>query len=279
MTPTLAPVSLADLAAAVPDGALVAIPPDYSGVAMAATAALLARRARGLRLYCLPYSTVQADVLVGAGCVASIEAAAVTLGEHGLAPRFSAAVEAGRITMRDSNCPALHTQLQATEKGVPFMPLRGLLGTDVLANRPDWKVIDDPFAPGDTIVALPAVKPDVALFHAAKADAEGNVWIGRRRELATLAHASARTLVTVEEVVPGSFFESEETAAAALPAFYVDAVAVAPDGALPCQLPGVHEADEAAIAGYARAARTEAGFAEWLAGFLARAGFAAAEPA
>jgi glutaconate CoA-transferase subunit A len=252
MSDTFEPVRLRDLADAVPDGALLGVPPDYSGVATAATAALVRRGARDLRLFCLPYSTIQADLLVGAGCVREIEAAAVTLGEQGLAPNFSAAVEAGRLVMRDSTCPALHAGLQASEKGVPFLPLRGLLGTDILAHRPDWKVVANPFDPDDEIVALPAVAPDVALFHAAKADSEGNVWIGRRRELATLAHASRRVLVTVEEIMPGSFFEREDTAANALPALYVDAVAVAPNGAWPCGCPGLYGADARALGDYAQ---------------------------
>ena len=86
--------------------------------------------------------------------------------------------------MKDATCPALHAAFQAAEKGVPFMPLRGLIGSDLLAHRPDWKVIDNPFDDDDPIVLLPALKPDVALFHAPIADRDGNVWIGRDRELA-----------------------------------------------------------------------------------------------
>ena len=82
-------------------------------------------------------------------------------------------------------------RLQASEKGVPFMPLRGLIGSDVLKHRDDWKVIDSPFGDDDPIVLLPAIKPDVALIHAPMADRFGNVWIGRQRELATMAHAAA----------------------------------------------------------------------------------------
>jgi len=263
--------SLEGIAASIGDGSLLGIPADYSGVAMAATAALVRRRPRDIRLFCLPFSTLQADLLIGAGAVAEVEAAAITLGEAGLAPRFGKAVEEGRIVMRDSTCPALHAVLQAAEKGVPFMPLRGLIGSDVLAKRGDWTVIDNPFQPGDPIVALPAVSPDVALFHASKADSEGNVWIGRRRELATLTHAARRTLVTVEEIVPGSFFEREDWAANALPAFYLEAIAVAPNGAWPCACPGLYEADAEAIAAYARDARTDAGFAAWVERFQAHA--------
>ena len=100
--------------------------------------------------------------------------------------------------MIDSTCPAVYAALQAGQKGLPFIPLRGLLGTDLLARRDDWKVIDNPFAPGDPIVVLKAIRPDFALFHASLADRFGNVFIGRERELLIMAHAAHRTLVTVE---------------------------------------------------------------------------------
>ncbi len=129
-----------------------------------------------------------------------METSAVSLGEFGPAPRFTAAIKAGSIRMLDATCPALYAALQATEKGVPFMPLRGLIGSDVLANRPDWTVVDNPFGKNDPIVLLPALKPDVALFHAPMADRDGNVWIGRQRDLAALAHAAQTTIVTVERI-------------------------------------------------------------------------------
>lgn len=265
----LTPVTLDELVAAIPDRALLGVPADYSGVPMAATRALIARGARGLRLYCLPYTTIQGDMLIGAGCVAEVEAAAVTLGEFGLAPRFSEAVERGAIVMRDSTCPALHAQLLAAERGVPFMPLRGVIGSDILRHRPDWRVIDNPFAEGaeaDPVLVLPAVTLDVALFHAPFADREGNVHIGRRRELATMAHAARKVLVTVERIVEESLFASEASAAGALPAFYVDAIAVAERGAWPCGLTDHYRPDAEALRAYARAARTPEGFAEWMAG-------------
>ena len=257
-------VDLETLAREIPDGSLVAVPPDYSGVAMAATFALIRRGAQGLRLHCVPYSTLQADVLIGAGCVAGVEAAAVTFGELGLAPRFTAAVEAGTIVMRDSTCPAIHAGLQASEKGVPFMPLRGLLGSDILVHRPDWRVVDNPFGDDDPIVLLPAVAPDIALLHAPMADRDGNVWIGRRREMATMVHAARRTLFTVETIHHGSFYDTEEMAAGAIPALYVDAIAVAPNGAWPVGLADRYDPDTAVLRRYAELARTEQGFARAL---------------
>ena len=100
---------------------------------MAATRAIAARRTRALRLLAVPTSGIQTDVLIGAGCVAELEAAAVSLGELGAGPRFVAAITGGTIRMRDTTCPAVHAALQAAEKGIPFMPLRGLIGSDVLA--------------------------------------------------------------------------------------------------------------------------------------------------
>ena len=260
------PLTLEEVAAAIPDGALLGVPADYSGVPMAATRALIARGARGLRLYCLPYTTIQGDMLIGAGCAESIEAAAVTLGEYGLAPRFTAAVESGALEMRDATCPALHAQLQATERAVPFMPLRGVIGSDILRHRPDWRVIESPFGnTPDPVLALPAVKLDVALFHAPYADRDGNVFIGRRRELATMAHAATKVYITVERIVDESLYETEAAAAGALPAFYIDGIAVAENGAWPCGLTDVYPPDAEALRAYAAAARTEAGFTAWLA--------------
>ncbi len=260
-------IRVEDIASAVPDGALLGIPADYSGAPMAFTRALIARGARGLRLYCLPQTTIQGDVLIGAGCVAEVEAAAVTLGEYGLAPCFSRAVEGGAIGMRDSTCPALHTQLQAVEKGVPFMPMRGLIGSDIARFRPDWLTMQNPFSETpDEIVLLPATPLDVTVFHAPFADAKGNVFIGRRRELATLVHASRQVFVTVEKIVDADLFETEATAAGALPAFYVSALAIAENGAWPVGLTDVYPPDGAELRRYAQMARTEAGFADYLAG-------------
>ncbi len=256
--------SLDDLAAAIPDGAKLAIPADYSGVAMAATLALVGRGARHLHLVCVPVSGLQAELLIGAGAVDTIETSAVTLGEFGAAPRFVEAVRGGKIVVKDATCPAIHAGLQAAEKGLPFMTLRGIIGSDLLVNRPDWKVIDNPFAEGDRIVALPAIKPDIALFHASLADRQGNVFIGRRRELRTMAHAAIQTFATVEEISDADLLADESLAAGIIPALYVSAVVEAKAGAWPLGLWGSYPPDEAFLRDYATRAKTEAGFRQFL---------------
>ena len=159
---------------------------------------------------------------------------------------------------------ALHAAIQAAEKGVPFMPLRGLIGSDILAHRPDWRVIDNPFGNDDPIVLLPAIKPDFALFHAAFADRAGNVFIGRDRELMTMAHAAARTIVTVEKLHEGNLLDDPLLSAGTVAGFYIETVVVAPRGAWPLQLLHHYPADVAHLAEYAKTAATAEGFARYL---------------
>ena len=249
---------------AIADGTMLAVPREQSGVAMEATRALIRRGVKNLHLVALPTSTLQADLLIGAGAIATLETSAVSLGELGAAPRFTAAIKAGAIAMKDATCPAIYAALQASEKGIPFMPLRGLIGSDLLKHRPEWRVIDNPFGNDDPVVLLPAIKPDVALFHAAMADQLGNVWIGRQRDLATLAHAAAKTIATVERIVDGNLLDDPTLAAGTLPGFYVEAVALAPRGAWPLPLPEHYGADVAHLAEYARLADTAEGFDKYL---------------
>ena len=256
------------IAAAIADGSSVGLPPDYSLVAMAVVRALVRRKARDLKLIGVPVLGICADILIGAGCVREVETSAVTLGEAGLAPRFTEAAEKRSLKIVDATCPMIHTGLQATEKGVPFMPLRGVLGSDLVKEHPDWKTIDNPYLKGDPILLAKAIAPDVALFHARWADEAGNVWVGRRRELATLAHASKTCLVTYEELKAGDMLEDEILAPGCIGAVYVSAVAPSPRGAWPLGVPGLYGIDDAHVQAYARMAKTAHGFSKYLDEFV-----------
>ena len=249
----------AAIAARIPDGALLGMPPDYSLPAMAVVRALIMQNRKRLRLLGVPQLGLCADLLIGAGCVAEIETSAVSLGEAGLAPRFTEAAQEGTLAVRDATCPAIHTALQAAEKGVPFMPLRGVLGSDLVKQRSDWKVDQE-----NSLLIVPAIRPDIALFHARWADEAGNVWIGRRRELATIAHAAHATYVTYEEKRAGDMLEDELLAPGVLSSVYVTAVARAERGAWPLGVADLYEIDDAHLAAYARAAKTRDGFRRYL---------------
>jgi glutaconate CoA-transferase, subunit A len=236
---------------------------------MDAVRALIRRKATGLKLLGVPVLGLCADLLIGANCVAEVHSSAVSLGEAGLAPRFTDAAERGEIKVIDSTCPAVHTALQATEKGVPYLPLRGVLGSDLVPAHSDWRIAQNPFAGGaDPILLVAALVPDVALFHARWADEAGNVWVGRRRELATIAHAARHTYVTVEEFRAGDMLDDELLAPGVISATYVSGVARAECGAWPLGVPDLYAIDDAHLATYAKAARTREGFENYLAEFV-----------
>lgn len=262
------PLTVDDLAALVPDGASLSMHKgDERDVPMALALALVRRGVRKLHLVTLPTaaypaSGMMADILIGAGCVASVETSGISLHELGPAPRFTQAVKSGRLKVMDATCPAVYAALQAGAKGLPFTPLRGLIGSDLLRHRADWRVIDNPFQPGDRIAVLPALNCDVAVFHAARADAQGNVWVGRDRDRLLAAHAAQQVLVTVDERVDGCFFDDEVTAAGVVPAELVDALAVVPGGSWPMRADGGTDLDT--VRAYQRAAQSDEGFADWL---------------
>ncbi len=258
-------IDLDDLVGRIPDGCRLAVPKDGPGTAAEAARALIRRGVADLHLVCLPVGGYLADLLIGAGCVSAIECSGVSLGEFGFAPRFRAAVEGGDVRIVDATCQAIYAAVQASEKGAPFAAVRGLIGSDVLRFRDDWKVIQNPMAEGDDpVVVVPAIRPDIALFHARLGDRLGNVWVGNARECVLLAHAACATLATVEEIHDGNLMEDERYLSGTIPPIYVGAVAHAPGGALPVYSPDSGTLDSEHMAAYAAAARTMDGFRDYL---------------
>lgn len=259
--------SLNDIAESIPDGAKLALAPEYNGCgcALSVVRSLINRSPKNLHLIGVPALGLQADLLIGINAVSTVECAAVSLGEEGLAPRFSEAIKKGSIKILDATCPAIHGALQASEKGVPFMPMRGVLGTDLLKNRPDWIVINNPFhETNDPIILMPALKPDIALFHASLADREGNVWVGVHKELVTLAHASNKTLVSFEYFYEGNLLDDERYAAGTIPSIYVTEIAQVKRGAWPIALPKYYPRDGRHIRKYRDMALSVDGFQQYL---------------
>ena len=260
-------VSVEDLAAMVPDGASLAIVKDESNAPSEAARALVRQGVRNLHLVTIPTGGYPSDLLIGAGAVSSVETSGISLSEFGQAPRFGQAVKSGAVVIKDATCPAVYAALQAGEKGLPFIPIRGILDSALAARRDDWKVIDNPFAEDgneDPVLLLAAIRPDVALIHAEKADRFGNVWVGREKELATVAHAAHRTLVTTEEIVDGDLMADPLTAAGCLSGMYVDAIAEVKNGCWPIALGDLYGRDDDHLREYATAARQDDTFEIYL---------------
>lgn len=263
MTDLVTATELADL---IPTGCKLGLAPDGNGASPTFARMLIERGIKDLHIVCSPIGGMQVDMLIGAGAVATVETSAVSLGEAGGAPCFNRAIKTGSIRILEATCPAVLAGLTAAQKGVPFMPIRGIIGSDILNARTDWKLIENPFELTDKLVAVSAIHPDISVIHAPEADRFGNVRLGRRRELMLLAYASKQTLVTVERISETSLLDDEKSAAGVLPAMYVTALAELKNGAWPTGLFAEYPPDNAEIARYAQLAKSEQGFREYLNG-------------
>ena len=145
--------------------------------------------------------------------------------------------------------------------GVPYVPVLGLVGTNLLRNRADMKVLPNPFDPAHKTVVARSYRPDICLLHALRADAAGNLDLGRPTDDVLLAEASANVIVSVEEIV-----ERVEPPAHGgfIPGILVDHVVLAPFGAHPAGCPGRYPVDEKAVRQYVYASQSEASFQDYL---------------
>jgi glutaconate CoA-transferase, subunit A len=118
--------------------------------------------------------------------------------------------------------------LQAGASGVSFTPVPGLLGSDLLRQRTDFRVVDDPYRPGERVVLVPAIRPDVALLQGRRADPDGSVVIGTDTDDRLVAQAARHVIFAVAEVRPDATARlgpDEQL----VPAAYVDALVLVPD--------------------------------------------------
>jgi glutaconate CoA-transferase subunit A len=152
--------------------------------------------------------------------------------------------------------------IQAGSMGIPYVPVLGLAGTDLLRRRDDMKLLPDPFHPERQTVVAQALRPDVALFHGLRADRAGNVCFGYESDNVLLAEASRTVIVTVEEVVDA--LTPEERAGTFLPGILVDAVAEARYGAHPAGAPGAYPQDAEHLVWYAEQSQSDEAFADYL---------------
>lgn len=197
------------------------------------------------------------DILVAAGCVKVARAAMVGFELFGLAPNVRMAAQEGRIQFIEDTCGAVVNGLRAGAMGLPFLPVKGILGTDLVKLHEklgNWKVIDDPFGSGK-MLAVKAIVPDVAVIHVQKADRYGNASIeGARFEDVYKAKAAKRLIVTAEEIVPDDYFRKNPERNT-IPYFYTTAVVHVPRGAYPTSCPNYYPPDYEEIVRYLKMCR------------------------
>jgi len=168
---------------------------------------------------------------------------------------------------------------------IPFVPVRGLLCTDYMKVRPDFRILANPYDPLENIALVPAIAPDVAVFHGIRGDRHGNVITSGVLDAKLIAQASRRAVATVEEISEGDLTREPHTGVL-VPGIHVSAVVHAPRGAHPTAFEGKYPVDAEHVREYLKAAESDAAFAAWLeryvygvpdhAAYLERVGLAAA---
>ncbi len=144
----------------------------------------------------------ESELLLGAGLVTRVRTCYFGLEIFGFAPVFTYLANRDAVEIIEETEASLAFGLRAQMAGVGFMPGRGWLGTDLPGLRPDVKTIVDPYS-GESLMAFPAIKPDLAVVHALKADYDGNAWIGDNKGVdEELSLTSDKVIVTAEEIVP-----------------------------------------------------------------------------
>lgn len=219
------------------------------------------------RLVTSPSASLNADVLIGAGLVSEVATSYVGFEHLGLAPRFRSAAEAGTLRVLDLCEAAITHGFSAGAGGMPFAVLpQGLELSDVWRANPEcYRMIADPFGQAPVLV-VSAIRPDVAVIHAAEADERGTAWLaGAHFTDRIMAMASRTVIVQVERVVSTESI-SHRPAGSTIPGFLVSAVVEAAGGCLPTSSHGNYACDEPAIKDYLRMARTADGFEKWISG-------------
>jgi glutaconate CoA-transferase, subunit A len=150
--------------------------------------------------------------------------------------------------------------------GVPYVPVIGLVGTDLLKRRDDMVLAPDPFDGKTMSVVAKAMRPDIAVFHVDKADRHGNVSCGYPVEAVILAEASRHVIVTAEEIVDR--LDEKDATGAFVPSILVDAVVHAPFGSHPAGMTGRYAPDKVHMKEYVAASRDDAAFAQYLKSYV-----------
>jgi glutaconate CoA-transferase, subunit A len=219
---------------------------------------------KGLTLYRMTPDVIY-DQLIGMGCAEKLVFSWGGNPGVGSLHRLRDAVENGwphRLAIEEHSHAAMANAYEAGASNLPFAVFRGYLGVDLPKVNPNIKRIACPFT-GEELAAVPAIRPDVGVIHALRADREGNVLLegitGVQKETVL---ASQRSIVTVEEIVDelGPLNRN----AVVLPSWTVTAIAVVPGGAHPSYAQGYYKRDNAFYIAWDKIARDRDGFLAWM---------------
>jgi glutaconate CoA-transferase subunit A len=248
------------------DGAVIAMGTGLeSCIPFAAGHEIIRQRRRGLTLVG-PISDILFDQLIGAGCVARVIAAWVGNVGAGIAYNFRRAVEEQiprPLAMEDHSNLTVALALEAAARGVPFLPSRTVLGSEILRGHERLREMTCPFT-GERLLGVGALEPDLAILHVPRCDRGGNAHLwGNLGVTLEAARAARHVVLTCEELVDETVIRSDPNRTL-IPGFLVGAVSVVPYGSHPSPTQGYVNRDDRFYDEYHAETRTRDGFLGWL---------------
>jgi glutaconate CoA-transferase subunit A len=226
---------------------------------------LVRQKKRGLTIYTCG-SEMDIDILSGAKVVSRYELAFYAIEGIGLVPNIQRRVREGSIEIEDYSNLAMVMRFLGGALGVPFMPLKSMLGTDMLAKKKfrahKAEIMDCPFT-GEKVVLVPSVRPDFSIIHAQRVDQEGNVQIdGIKGEDVEGARAGKKVIVMTEEIVDAEFIRSQPDQTI-IPNIYVTHVVECPWGSHPMMVYNYYDYDMEHVRTYYDQCKTEEGWQKY----------------
>lgn len=243
-------VSLAELAARIPNGASLALGGSFLHRGPFAFVRELVRQGKSDLEIIKQSPGYDIDLLCRAGVASRARAGIVALeGNFGLAPHYRKAVETGQLRLEEHACATLTAGLRAAAFGLPFQPCGGVVGSG-LVELNQWQAITDPYGSGKSVYVIPAIQPDYAVIHANAVDALGNVLVrGTAHWDRIMTRAAKHVFVLAEQLIDTEEFQ-QNPELTLVPHFMVNAFSVLKGAAWPGSCWPLYEVDYPAVTRY-----------------------------
>jgi glutaconate CoA-transferase, subunit A len=256
----------------IPSGAMVLLGAQMEQMIPFAAGHELIRQGRRDLTLVGPISDILFDQMIGAGCASKVMAAWVGNVSAGIAYCLRRAVEQGiprRVDVTDYSNFTFALALHSGALGVPFLPTSSTLGSDLLKKNGNLREFISPVNE-DKLVAVRALRPDVAVLHVQRADEHGNAHIwGSLGVAVDGARAARKVIIIAEEIVAPEVIASDPNRTL-VPGFLVAAVVHEPGGAHPSPVQGYYGRDHAFFAEYHEQSRKLEDFEKWLEHWVVR---------
>lgn len=227
-------MTLAEAAGLIQDGDMIAIGGNVLHRSPMALIREIVRQGKRNLHIIKTAGAMDVDLLCMGDCAASVDAGFISYEtEYSLAAHYRKAVESGKVAGNEHACYTVISALRAASAGIPFMPVKGLVISDLIEENPYFTRIKDPFSE-ETVTVVKAIRPDFALLHVHEADQNGNAYIeGPMYDDILMSRAAGRVILSAERIVPENKF-AFSGGKAQIPHFLVEAVVKAEKGAVPC---------------------------------------------